>query len=68
MLLIDVDKLIDSPLAREEGWQAELEHSFSTGLVILAPQSSTKSEANPKLQCQRLETRSQDRVREDRQE
>ncbi len=40
MLLIDVDKLLASPMAREEGWRAELDQSFAAGLVILPPQSS----------------------------
>jgi hypothetical protein len=40
MLLIDVDELLASPMAREEGWRAELEQAFATGLVILPPQSS----------------------------
>jgi hypothetical protein len=40
MLLIDVDKLMASPMAKEEGWRTELEQAFSGGLIILPPQSS----------------------------
>jgi hypothetical protein len=40
MLLIDVDKLMASPMAKEENWRADLEQAFSAGLVILPPQST----------------------------
>ncbi len=40
MLLIDVDELMASPMAKQENWRADLEQAFSAGLVILPPQSS----------------------------
>jgi hypothetical protein len=39
MLLIDVDKLLASPMAQDEGWRAKLDQAFSAGLVILPPQA-----------------------------
>ncbi|MCH5377536.1 MAG: hypothetical protein JJ992_26565, partial [Planctomycetes bacterium] len=36
--MVDVDKLMASPLAKEEGWRGKLEQSFSSGLLILPPQ------------------------------
>jgi len=40
VVLIDVDRVFNSPLAKSEGWRAEHERSFATGLAIIPPHTS----------------------------